>query len=1573
MLRRAIGHLVRGCWVVFKIVEWTVALVLLLVAIVYIGLQTQPGRDLVAGLVESQVNKTIRGRLTVGRLAQLSLSRVQLDDVVLHDVDDRPVLEVERVLVDLDLLALLQGAVAVDLVAVRRPTVRLLLDESGQYSLLTAIESRAPPEPEPEPEEEPVEAPGEPTPIRVRRIALDGGVVITEAEDPTSRGLGISNLDVRARLQIVDQLVLDLSHLSLTVTGPEGDRLLRLDPLVAHYELGDGVASATLDLHNDSDRVRVRADVAGLAGDGPMRVDTSVLLDHLGTDLLEPLGMGGLRSSLPAWVEGRIDVDGPLDDLDAALDLLTPGGPISLTAEVRDFEDADVRVRSGGLALREVMAGLPEMTVSLDLQANLDTETADEGVTRHLSLRLTDAAVDEQAIPDLELDARVSEEAAVLERLYFPHLGDTFQLTATVGFDGSISAHLFADELDLGAEPHLALFVPELEGTFDADLDVDVQTEGDEPSVHARGHLDLGGVALADLSVASLSVSGSAEGPLLAPAVDLNVDVSRLSAAGTAVRTARLRVQGGPDRYRLDGNLALVDGPAADLDLNVDRAPQRITVDGTLGVTLMGERVSASLDRVALDLDEDGQPQRVGLGRLGIRHEHAELSLGGSYDLTTGSADASVDIRRVDLALFDGRLGLPDLPVGGVLSGRVGFRGTPDDPHIETELALREGRVSEPTELDDIAFDLSLSYSPTHLQSQLRLVAAQDLSVDLDADARLRRSDDPVSALRRARYQARLDLRIDDLALAAAFVPDLPVSGGPVELSLEAAGRLSSPDLTLDLSAQQLAVLEQPPIDVTTRATLNEEALDVEASVLDAGGTVLDLAVGADVDSGELIDDPGGALALLQDASWQLELEIPERALADFPVPIEALGELPVAVSANVNLRGQANQLPTGQLSAAARTQLEDWPAFQERCPASGELWVGVSGEFAPESAEVAVQGLLDGREIVYLTAAPSTPPEEWVADIASALPPLNADLDVRLADLAAMPLGCDEIAGAVELHAELRGLLGDAPQLTVDLVGEGVAVGGSPPTAVDLRVEADGGQATAELVVDAGQQGTLAAQAQVPLRWTADAPAPALGEGSVLATAELTNFAVSGLASLVPVFRRGQGRIDGNLRVEGPLEAPVPSGELRLRDLDVQVPGLDQRLTDVSGRVSLSPESIVIRDFRAEDYGGSIAIDGMVEMAALSPSRARIEIHADEFPMRQAGTIAARLTATTEVDARFSPQENRVSVVLRDVAVQLPEQSAGSVQSLDGNPDIMVVSSDAQGHGHSATELATQQAEPEAAAGSEEPAPPPAPTIVEVDATQPFWVRRSDFAFQLSAQLRIETDQEGARISGEVDLRRGNISLLTKMFELERGSIIFDGGSQIDPILDLVAVHDLARYPGQTVSVSISGRLSRPELAFSTTVPGVTREEQIVQLLVTGRVEGGDQGGQQEAGSQVASMLSGLTAGILTAAAQSQLGGTLPVISVQTGEQIGDVQVRAGFAADRLIPSFLRGIVTGIYVEGFVETSSSEGDEGASSSNPQGGTTGGFLIELYYPNGFVTSASFQPPANWSFDVLWQP
>jgi hypothetical protein len=222
---------------------------------------------------------------------------------------------------------------------------------------------------------------------------------------------------------------------------------------------------------------------------------------------------------------------------------------------------------------------------------------------------------------------------------------------------------------------------------------------------------------------------------------------------------------------------------------------------------------------------------------------------------------------------------------------------------------------------------------------------------------------------------------------------------------------------------------------------------------------------------------------------------------------------------------------------------------------------------------------------------------------------------------------------------------------------------------------------------------------------------------------------------------------------------------------------------------------------------------------------------------------------------------------------------------------------------------------------------------------------------------LRVRRDASGARLRGVVKIERGLLTLLGRGFDLQRGSLNFEGGREIDPAINLDAVHKLG--DGHTVTASVRGTLSAPTLNFSSSVPGVKTNAEALQLLVSGR----DATAGETAQAQVGAALAGLTAGMFGKITGGKYGKYIPVLSLEAGASAG-TRMRAGVQADELIPKSLKGVVKGAYVEGFV------------GSKNQGGSrtgAGGVLMELYFPHKLVTGGTWELPNNWALEVTWEP
>src|SRR3546814_15226932 len=96
------------------------------------------------------------------------------------------------------------------------------------------------------------------------------------------------------------------------------------------------------------------------------------------------------------------------------------------------------------------------------------------------------------------------------------------------------------------------------------------------------------------------------------------------------------------------------------------------------------------------------------------------------------------------------------------------------------------------------------------------------------------------------------------------------------------------------------------------------------------------------------------------------------------------------------------------------------------------------------------------------------------------------------------------------------------------------------------------------------------------------------------------------------------------------------------------------------------------------------------------------------------------------------------------------------------------------------------------------------------------------------SADLALGGTITQPRITGRADLLRGGYDFAGRRFDLERGTIRFQGETPINPLLDIVAEGGVQ---GLNATIRVTGRGQKPEIAFTST-PALPQDELLSRLL---------------------------------------------------------------------------------------------------------------------------------------------
>lgn len=1553
-----------------RVLSWlawlVVALVCLLVSVAY-HLRLPRARLVIRELLSNWVSAELRGELEIGEIARLDLDRIVARNVIVRDPEGRLVIRAEEVTLWPSWNDLLRGRVRTQGARIEHGEVRLFVSEDGNsVSLVDAFQ--------PSRTSTTSDGPASPIPIvidgvRLSRIEVRGDV-------PGLAGLDIVDIEARGNMLFDETIVFRVDHLDGRMVGPyPGETIIDHGVVTFDTNPEEGL-HAYARIHRGQDRVRARIAVhrpEGALDDGPQHMNLEVHADHLALATLAKLGVP-LTDDLTGTVWGDAQLIGPTDDLALNAWLLHDAGAIDVSGRISDQSAIHLEVDTRDFALHALVPAAPPSSIGGQLRLELARDP--ESVERaRFEVTMLPSETLGLALPGFTAIGAITEDAVVIERVLAPHLGGTIEGHAQVSFDGRTEAHARIDIGDLAGDPNIARLAPDLHGAARGTFALETGPAGENLRLHTD--LQLRDARLGNLRARMLRLRGRARGGRDAPIVDAELEGHDVVAGETALGAVTASVHGGPSLYRLSWRSRGADVRQLEIDADVEHGADQWIVHGAPFVLDVGLGPMRSMTRdVRLENDV------LTFSSIKLEGQGQRFSLSGSVHLAGGDNRLIAEVEGFDLAQLHSWLEEPSLArLSGLLDGRLEFEGTLRDPLFSLAGEVHDLSFDRIRDADlRYEFHLENGVLDTHLRGDFgtRGTLAIEGPITVPSVATWMNLD-------RFTEEAEFALHVHGGHLNLAFI--VPLLGERVQ-ALGLSGRIGG--------------------ELRLYGTLAEPRIERSVIILDRftlpGVSELRAKIGFDLREGQLhiaplwVADEIGELAMIE-ARAPLSLETPPTDIASFT---RALSHSPWSVAVRIaprlldtwphpldehlppGVRGALTLTASGGDGEPTRGTLSgtfawvDAPIRDTPCAASLRPLVQVTGMLHHGVARVDASGFVAERRVVFARADAPTPIDDWFRTGSLSIP--EPDVLVQLLELPLehVPWTCNRARGVVTAELMVGGLLGAHPEFDARMQIDGLRVASredpdlqatSPHDVLtELHVRGDA-TSRAEGCMIIARQGRLATpftecstsalpmdtesiiRASVPLEFTPGSPLPQIRTVDPMSLAMLMSDAhLEPLLALIPQLANADVVADGRIAANGNLDELQLSGGLELRDGRARVVSIGQQLVDIRGALRLSDQSIFISDEHplfARDGDGSLSIDGEIGMRGFLPNYAYLDVRPDEFPVRREGAVLAFISGVGDTRLSIDVDGLEGTVETSQLTVRLPEQMAGTVQPLEAHPDVLVV-------GTEAAELAST-------AGARYP------IHLRVNASSPFWVRRNDFEIQVTAELDVRYLDPNLMVGGYARLPRGHFEVFGKRFEVQRGSLTFDAREELDPVVDLMAVYELPGSPGSNVSVTAGGRMSDLRIEFSSTE--TTDQGEIIALLVSGprRVGEADPSTTQVATQQAARVVTGVAAGILTLGLRQQFGDLVPLIAIETGANLGDTRFRAGFNVDAIIPDFLREIVLGAYVEGFLTT------RAGNQTSTQGGVGAGVTIELQFPFDLVGSGTYVPPTTWGFDLLWEP
>jgi outer membrane protein assembly complex protein YaeT len=631
------------------------------------------------------------------------------------------------------------------------------------------------------------------------------------------------------------------------------------------------------------------------------------------------------------------------------------------------------------------------------------------------------------------------------------------------------------------------------------------------------------------------------------------------------------------------------------------------------------------------------------------------------------------------------------------------------------------------------------------------------------------------------RLRGRAELHDTPLAPLFALLETTNPFAGQVTASLGFDVPLDRPietEATVDVSALEVTRAGETFRAQAFRAELADGRVAVSDLRVDGPGVSVD----ASVEAGVGADDP------LQVRAW-LDVDL---SRLPWPEGWTVSGSLGGAVG----LEGtRTRPSPTGVLYATDVSLTR--PSLPEVQVAGAELWLLEDRlRIPPASARIGEgRATLEG-EIPYAAAWPALRSAELTEKERSRLV-------LTWEGLAFGPLE-GGLAGTLTLEGGLASL--EEPEGVLELPARKLTLAGVSLEILPSTLRLEAGRVTTSGLTLRSARGDLEITGGADL---IEDTLDVRGRGA---------FALGLLSPLLEDISVG-GRAEVDLRVEGPLEAPIPRGRVTIEDVSLRMREMPQALTGVRGELALEGGTTTLKA-SGELGGGRLNLEGEAQVTGERLGDLWLQLTGRGVALRYPAGVRSRL----DVDLTLAGQPGDFRLA-GDVAVQ------------GGVFDV---------------ETAVKEAlRPPSTAGAGSDLLRDVALDVTVRLDRPMVVRSGFGGLEATGRINARGSLESPAPFGRLDVRRGGQILVAgQEFDVTGGYLSYAGDWNATLSLKAVTVLRNVDFSTQTfedtkvrdfrdlpVTATLEGTVQEPDLTFRSTSDPDLSSQQIVAAIVTGNI----------------------------------------------------------------------------------------------------------------------------------------
>lgn len=396
------------------------------------------------------------------------------------------------------------------------------------------------------------------------------------------------------------------------------------------------------------------------------------------------------------------------------------------------------------------------------------------------------------------------------------------------------------------------------------------------------------------------------------------------------------------------------------------------------------------------------------------------------------------------------------------------------------------------------------------------------------------------------------------------------------------------------------------------------------------------------------------------------------------------------------------------------------------------------------------------------------------------------------------------------------------------------------------------------------------------------------------------------------------RGLLDARIETRGTLDNPQFFGQLHVNDGMYSNKHFGIDYNDIRATVSFNGNEISIDTVLVKQKNGLISVNGELAFDSTiikgNINSSSVEVDAKNFFLTRHRNYEVLIDANTFVRSENDKPEFGGEIKVLRSDLYLPALMKETQSDVEPDVPMLVEALNESKDSVDSTTRKTVKVKPK----KESKFIDQLTGRLQVEIPRNTWIRSSDIRAELNGELEIVKDGPFFEVFGNVKILRGYYMLYGRKLNLKESELIFQGGEEFDPILNIEAeyVYRSSDKEKRYLYLLIRGNLSEPEITFLLDDAEITETDGI-SVLIFGATS--DEIGYGGNNGLLNSIGSNALASMISSQLSKTIGSTfnLDMIEVTTTENWQ--------SAAFVVGKYITNDIFVIYQKGFGEVSGDE------------------------------------------------